>query len=180
MINAEGLHIKKCNKHSCRNIAGYLFFITAIITSSVLCLYSTPVNIEKPIILLIAAIFTIFTFKSSKNLSTLQKIVCLYLIEMLFNQTSQQFIQIPSGRENLCASNSRLFSVHLLLGIHHYSLSFSLIQYAITNSLVLNALQFRFVNRQFHSEFSSTERFPCFSIAFSDTQPFIPCLLLSV
>ena len=101
MIHTVVSPIKRNNKHHCLDMAGTLIYISAIIMSAILCLYSTPIKIERPFILLVAAIFTIFSFKRGHNLLLLQKIILLYLVEILFNQLSRQFIQIPFGRESI-------------------------------------------------------------------------------
>ena len=71
-----------------------LLFTSSVILLSVLNLSNSSVVIQRPVILLAAAVFSLFNFERSNRLSVIAKIILLYIIEMLFNQLSGRFVHI--------------------------------------------------------------------------------------
>jgi len=85
--------ITKTNKliSTCRRLTIALFIITGLLFSAVLSIFSNPIPIETPEILLLASIFSIISFKAKTKITTLQKLTVLYLASICLNQTALKY-----------------------------------------------------------------------------------------
>ena len=77
-------------------ISQFALFVSALVSLSVLYFFYRTVDVQRPILLLAASVFALLSFKKFPELSFIQRIVLLYIIEMLFNQLSGQFVHIQS------------------------------------------------------------------------------------
>ncbi len=68
-----------------------LFIITGLLLSAVFSIFSNPIPIETPEILLLTSIFSIINFKAKTKITTLQKLTVLYLASICLNQTALKY-----------------------------------------------------------------------------------------
>ncbi|MBC8482088.1 MAG: hypothetical protein H8D47_05425 [Planctomycetes bacterium] len=86
------------------NRIGCLFFLTGLVASAVLCLLYGNTEAKQPLVLIAACVFALIDFDKNPKLTLLQKIILVYLIELQFNITSQQFTQFGSGSSSIIIS----------------------------------------------------------------------------
>ena len=108
---------------------GFTFSLMAVMVSSFATFFTRPVPIERPLILLLGLFLGLLNFKKLWSLVLLQKIILLYLICILFNQLSLQFVRIPLGQASLTFPASFGALILLLAG-------FALIKAAQIDSLI--------------------------------------------
>ena len=72
------------------------FFVFAISSLSVWNFFCHSVEIKRPVILLAASIFALFSFEKGGRFSVIAKIVLIYIIEMFFNQLSGRLVHLRS------------------------------------------------------------------------------------
>ena len=80
---------------------GCFFFLTGLIASALLCLLYGNMETKQPLILIAGCAFALIDFDKNPKLTLLQKIILVYLIEVQFNITSQQFTQFGSGSSSI-------------------------------------------------------------------------------
>ena len=97
-------------------ITGITLSLLSVAVSSFVLFITRPVVIKRPVILLLASIFGLINFRKLQSLALLQKIVMLYLICVLFNQLSLQFVHFPLGQTRITFPASLGFLSLLLIG----------------------------------------------------------------
>lgn len=97
------LHIKTDDQRHRLGMPQLLLFTSSIMLLSVLNFSHSPVEIKRPVILLVASVFALINFKKIKEFSVIAKIILLYIIEMFFNRMSGRVFHIQS------------FTIHLSL-----------------------------------------------------------------
>ena len=117
MNNTKTLDIPKNRiKYSYWEVIAHLIFATAIIVSNVLCFFMSRIRFENVFVLLLGSVFVLLNFKKSQKIVLLQKITLLYLIGVLFNELSLQFMQVPLGPRSITVPLSLIILVPLTIG----------------------------------------------------------------
>ena len=71
-------------------------FLSALLILSAICSYNTAIKIKRPLILLIASLFVLPNLEKHTKPFIIQKLILLYIIEMMFSQLTHAFFQFSS------------------------------------------------------------------------------------
>jgi hypothetical protein len=84
--------------------AGFCFSLAGIIAACLLCIFSEPpIPVERPAVLLLAALLILAPFKSNAPV-LLQKIAAFYLFAVVVNESAWQYFRIPLASDRVSVS----------------------------------------------------------------------------